>query len=78
MGKLQATIRQEDRQLTIFWAQNIVLTFTQLKTIWMVTFSRILKLINPLFSTCVVFDINLEKKIIFNGKYFSEAVKNNV
>ena len=41
MGKLQATIRQEDRQLTIFWAQNIVRIFTQLKTIWMVTFNPI-------------------------------------
>ena len=41
MGKLQATIRQEDRQLTIFWAQKIVRIFTQLKTIWMVTFNPI-------------------------------------
>ena len=41
MAKLQATIRQEDRQLTIIWAWNIVQIFIQLKTIWMVTFDVI-------------------------------------
>ena len=37
MAKLQAIIRQEDRQLMIIWALNIVQIFIQLKIIWMVS-----------------------------------------